>query len=490
MPDCFYRIVCLVLGAGMLASCESLRTQAEDEAPASGGSTKVGGAPVADVGGSGDAAPLPEAPEFRDPGGTLGLRALTRLALANSPLFAEAEGNLRIAQARRRTVGEWDDPEFRGGFDWDDVRVTEVKLPGPGNNDAVRRNEQASTSVRFYPPNPLEIRAELHKAMAEISYAEYFLRQVGRDVVQEVRELYQELQFLQEDIALGRGLYRLEREEHERLKRLLAEGNQLRDPVDQQQRRAVSRSGITTSSEIRFQQVRARLASVVGLPEPSRIKVEGVPNRPLLGFREDTVASLAEMAFMNNLELADLDRLQKLAEGDLKAFKAKKVPWVSFLEAGKDRTYSAHLAINDTWSVRLAMNVPIFSLFSKEGDIYREQIRSYQKQAERYRQQIERKIASAVASVKEARAGLARYDAETENIIAELREMEAGVAEAAPQKETELAHMRRVTALDRSRDRLEAEEAYHKALLELERIIRADIETVFHQQAVAASEDA
>lgn len=309
-------------------------------------------------------------------------------------------------------------------------------------------------------------------------------------MVHEVRTLYQELQFLQEDIALGRAIYRLEREEYERLQRVLDEGNQLRDPVDRQRRRAIERQGITSSPEIKFQQVRAQLAALVGLEDPGRIKVEGVPNRRVLGFHEDTVASLTEMAFMNNLKLADLDRLKRLAEGDLRGFKAKKIPWVSFIETGRDRSYSSHLAINDTWSVRIAVNVPIFSLFSKESDVYREQIRSYQNQAERYRAQIERQIASAVSNIQEAREGLARFDRETAEIIGEFEEMEASLLEAVPQKQAEVAHARRVVAMERSRERLEAEEAYHEALLNLESIIRNDIEAVFRKEAAGSGKDA
>lgn len=415
-------------------------------------------------------------PSFVDPGGDLGLRELTQMAQANSPLFAEAEGNLRVARATRRSVGTWDDPQLRAGFDWDDVRIDEINIPGPANDDSVRRNEQLATSVRLYPPNPFEVRAEMDKAMAEISYAEYYLRQVGRELVHEVREHYQELQFLQENIKMGQGLYRLEMEELERLKGL-REG-MLRDPVDRQRLAKINKTGLTTSAEIRFQQVRAELAALAGLADPSRIAVRGVPSRPLIGFRDDTVASLTEMAFMNNLELADLDRLQSLARGDLKAFKAKRIPWFSFIEGGRDRTYSRHLAISDSWTVRFGLDVPIFSMFSKEGDIYREQIRSYQKQAARYQKQIRRSVSSAVANIQETRDGLDRFDRQTREIIQELQEMEAEV-ETFPQRKADLVHRRRVTSLERSRDRLEAEEAYHDALLALEEIIRDDIEKVF-----------
>ncbi len=482
-----HRIGWLLAAGLVLVSCESLKRMrpAEESGLEAGLDTRG----ERGTGAAGESS-IPDAPSFRDPGGDLNLQALTRMAVARSPAWAGAEGNLKVAQAQRRTVGEWEDPEFRGGFDWDDVRIPEVKVPGPGNDDAVRRNEQLATSVRFYPPNPFEIRAELDKSMAEISYAEYYLRQVGRDVVHEVRTLYQELQFLQEDIALGRAIYRLEREEYERLQRVLDEGNQLRDPVDRQRRRAIERQGITSSPEIKFQQVRAQLAALVGLEDPGRIKVEGVPNRRVLGFHEDTVASLTEMAFMNNLKLADLDRLKRLAEGDLRGFKAKKIPWVSFIETGRDRSYSSHLAINDTWSVRIAVNVPIFSLFSKESDVYREQIRSYQNQAERYRAQIERQIASAVSNIQEAREGLARFDRETAEIIGEFEEMEASLLEAVPQKQAEVAHARRVVAMERSRERLEAEEAYHEALLNLESIIRNDIEAVFRKEAAGSGKDA
>ena len=192
-------------------------------------------------------------PTYDDPGGDLGLRQLTQMALGNSPLFAEAEGNLRVAKARRKIVGEWENPQFRSGFDWDDVRVPKNKAV-PGGTDEVRRNEQFATSMRFYPPNPFVIRAELDKAMAEISYAEFYLKQVGRELINETRRLYQELQFLKENISQGKGLYRLEQEEYERLDSALKAnpGQRLRAPVDQQRMAALSKRGLTSTAEIQF----------------------------------------------------------------------------------------------------------------------------------------------------------------------------------------------------------------------------------------------
>jgi len=418
-------------------------------------------------------------PTFEDPGGDLGLRELTQMALANSPQFAEAEGNLRVAKARWNIIGEWRDPEFRGGFDWDDVRV-EKASGGPGT-DTVRRNEGVDTSIRLYPPNPFELRAELDKAMAEISFAEFALRQVGKELVVEVRRLYQELQFIQESIRLGKGLYRLEIEEYDRLKKLLDAGQQLRAPVDNQRIRALGKRGIASSSKIRFDKVRSELAALAGLGNPRRISVNGVPNRPIIGFRDDTVAALSEVAFINNLKLGDLDRLQKLAKGDLRAFKAQRIPWVSFLEGGRSRTYNERLPVNDNWSVRLAIDVPIFSLFSKEGDIYKEQIRSYQKQAELYRKQIQRSVGTAISSIRETRDGLGRYDRETQSILADMQSMETEL-EKFPQQRADMLHRRNLTSLGRSRERLEAEQAYHDALLNLEEIIREDIEKVFRNR--------
>ncbi len=418
-----------------------------------------------------------ETPEFVDPGGDLGLSALTQLALANSPVFAEAEGNLRVAEARRKIIGEWRDPEVRSAFSWDDVRVREVREPG--NNDEVRRQEAFDASVRFYPPNPLETRAELVKAMAEITYAEFYLRQIGRDIVNEVRRLYQELQFLRENINMGQGLYRLEQDEHQRLDKLLAEGLP-RDIVDRQRLAMIRKSDPAGAAKIRFQKTRADLAALAGISNASRIQVRGVPNRPLVGFRDDTLQSLTEIAFINNLKLADLQRLQQIADGDLKAFNARKIPWVSFLEIGRDRTFRDHLPVKDNWSARIAFNVPIFSFFSKEGQVYKEQIRSYQKQGERYRRQVERHIASTVSNIKETRNAIGKFDSETQNIINAMREIETEL-EPDPMRQANIAHERRVTALGRSRDRLAAEQAYHDALLDLEEIIRDDIEAVFNQ---------
>ncbi len=466
-------ILVLIFAGSLLLSCQSFREPLDvSEKPIPGNAEPI------DEGISEDVS-SPELPTFDDPGGNLDLRQLTQLALANSPAFASAEGNLNVAKAQRRALRHWRDPELRTGFDWDDVRVQES--PGGPGTDTTRRNEAFDVSVRFFPPNPWEMRAELSKALAEISYAEFALRQTGREIINQVRRLYQDLQFAQEDIRLGKGVYRLELEEYERLK-----AGSLRGPADNQKLRELDRLDTTSATEIRFQALRSELAALVGLEDPSRIRVEGVPNRPVVGFRPDTVEALTEMAFMNNLEIADLDRLQKLAQGDLAAFKATKIPWVSFFEMGRDRRYNEHLPVNDQYSARLAFNVPIFSVFSKEGEVYQEQIRSYKKQAERYRKQIQRRISSRINSIKNAREGLGRFDRETASIIAKYAAVENELNDALGNQAAEVAHRRRLKALERSRERLDAEEAYHEALLDLEEIIRGDIEEVFHKRADAA----
>ncbi|MFT4640939.1 MAG: hypothetical protein ACI8T1_004272, partial [Verrucomicrobiales bacterium] len=107
--------------------------------------------------------------------------------------------------------------------------------------------------------------------------------------------------------------------------------------------------------------------------------------------------------------------------------------------------------------------------------------RSYQKQADRYRKQIERRIESAVANIRETREGLSRFDRETSEIISDLQKIEAEFT-AMPQMQAEVLHQRRTRGLGRSRDRLKAEQSYHDTLLDLEEIIRDDIEAVFREK--------
>ena len=65
-------------------------------------------------------------------------------------------------------------------------------------------------------------------------------------------------------------------------------------------------------------------------------------------------------------------------------------------------------------------------------------------------------------------------------MVADLQKIEADLS-GFPQRQAEVLHQRRTTSLERTRDRLQAEEAYHDALLALEAIIRTDIESVFNQ---------
>ena len=453
--------------SGEIAALGSIRSDASDE--------------------SADEKPMPAPTEFSDPGGDLGLRQLTELAIANSPEITAADTVTKVSRARRAIVGQWRDPELRTSFDWDDLRVNEVKEDG--NNDNIRRAESFAFSLRFYPPNPWEIRAEMHKAMAEINYADFIYKQASRDVINEVRGLYQELQFLTERARLGEGVYRLEQEEYQRLSELMKEGG-LRGPVDKARLRALkTQTGEVTSDQIRIRKVRSQLAALVGINDGSRIKVEGVPDRPMIGFGPGSEASLSEMAFLNDLTLNDLTRLQRVSKSELSAYEARKIPWLSFLSLGRDRTFRDHLAVSDSWEIGLSFNIPLFTTFSKEATIHEEQIKGYQKQVARSRRQIERQIASAVANIRATRQDLGRFDGESRDIDQSFQKMEADMAMVdLPFEKAEVLHERRSMNLSRSRDRLTAEESYHDAILDLEVLIRADVESVFVSKNPAMAE--
>src|SRR5690606_31021586 len=78
-------------------------------------------------------APEPAPVEPVDPGGNLNLNQLVRMAIANSPELARAEGDVEVARAERAAVFVIEDPEWRTDYEWDDVRRDQL------GGDQIRR---------------------------------------------------------------------------------------------------------------------------------------------------------------------------------------------------------------------------------------------------------------------------------------------------------------------------------------------------------------
>ncbi len=416
---------------------------------------------------------------FVDPGGPLNLHQLTALAIANSAVGTAAEANARVARARYATIGEWRDPELRASFDWDDLRVNEVVEAG--GTDDIRRAETLSMNVRFYLPNPWKIRAELYKSLAEIDYADFVVRQEQRNIANKVKRTYQKLQFLKARARIGDIIKELKQEEYERLDGLVRQGLSVRQQADKQRMMALRLRGRKFVSLAGIRKTRQELATLVGLNDPGRIQVTGPPNCPVIGVNALLLPTLTEIAYVQDPEINSVNRKRELARGDLSAFEARKIPWFSFIYIGRDSVYRDNLVTKDTYEIGLAIKVPIFTMFSKEESIYREQIRGFQKQAAQHRRQIERRIAGILMTIRTLQEDLERFDRESDEIGIAYREIrESGD----PIARTEFAQQQTVMRLERVLERLVLAEAYHESILDLENIVRMDIEEIFTEQSV------
>lgn len=405
--------------------------------------------------------------------GSLGLEELTRLAIERSPEIKKAESDLRVAQAKRNVIRLFKNPEVRPSYSWDNPQQNSL------SGDRLREERSYGARIRLFPPNPWEMKTELRKIAQEESFADHFLTLLARQVAMEVRELYVHAQFMDEQVRIIDGAVQLDTRELDRLSKLLADGSIRRDAVDQQRIKATNKRGNGLVIASKINQAKAKLAAYVGLEDPRRIAVQGVPIAPLLDFHTDSAEVLASMAFLNNLEIAKISYGEALAQGKLQTLKAKKIPWFSFVEVGQSSDYrksdkGGTSRVNDNYGINLAIEVPIFTWLGKESRIYEEEIRGARAQVALYRERLLRQVRSAIANVRAASSSLADYDRDTVQITKELEEATAsGLAERVFEKDEAL--------LNRRKERVEVEEGYYLAVLELEKIIGSDIRSAFRQ---------
>lgn len=366
-------------------------------------------------------------------------------------------------------------------------RVVEESREVIKHDDAYSRDDQLSLLIRFRLPNPWERRANIQIAAAETARAESEYLIEEDKVILTVRELYEELTMLENtqrsSVALG-GLYQNYRQKFEainlpELADVTADIRREsgRNKLDQREHRAD------------IARVREELSSFCGLNKPERIKISDRPVRRMVSVKELDVEYLSSIAQLHRSDLLDLQSRHQLAKAELMGAKARRIPFVTFIDGGWSTTQTTgRTGESDEWAIRAGVTLPIFDWLgiNKAHKEFEKATEVYSRQIENQQRLIRLEISQAIARIKEATDELGTYEADYAQVKADAeRSLKETAIDPIKLQKTEYQ-------LDELRSRFESERHevwsdYHKAVMALEHAIGTRLEKVMAPGAPGAA---
>lgn len=347
--------------------------------------------------------------------------------------------------------------------------------------DRLARDQTASVKVRFWLPKPAEMKALIDQAARRVEMANYQITAAERQVILEVREQYEQLQFLSRKLAVSKSQISIIEKHVEREQKLLNSGGAF--TLDQLSFEDLKIPGLelaVDAAEMELEAAKRALAARVGLADGSRIRVDDNLLRSGISLRDTDLDYLTLMAFAHRGEVGILQHEQAIAESELHLVKTKRIPWFSFLEAAyaNDSTGGQHT--NDNYGVQVGVILPLFSEIAKEEDVAEARLQSYYAMLEANQKSIANEVAEAFKSVNDA----TRHRARTNDAVARHSEKMARRAEDLEASENLAAkeQLRYDTEMQQHKLReyqLSADRLYNQSLIRLEKALGADLDRVF-----------
>lgn len=347
--------------------------------------------------------------------------------------------------------------------------------------DIYARDETTSVRVRFWLPKPWERTALINQAAKRVDLANYEITAAERRVIIEVREQYEELQYLFKKIEASRGEIAIIEQHVANEKDLLDAGGTF--TLDQLSFEDLKIPGITLAleaAETELNAAKRALAARVGLANGSRIRVTDQLLRSGIDLQSADLEYLTRMSFAHRSEVGILEHEQAIAEAELKVVKSKRIPWFSFIEAGyaQDSTGGTHS--NDNYGVQVGIVLPLFSWLAKDKEVVEARIDSFYASLDANQKSIANEVAEAFRSVKEATS----YRSRTEAAVAQHTEAMAERAKSLEASEDLAAkeELRYDAEIERNNLRqyiLTADRLFNQSLIRLEQALGADLDQVF-----------
>jgi outer membrane protein TolC len=348
--------------------------------------------------------------------------------------------------------------------------------------DRLARDQSTSAKIRFWIPKPWETKALINQAAKEVELANYEVTAAEREVILEVREDYEDLQYLYKKLKASTSKIAIIKRHVAKEAALLEASDEL--TVDNLGFEDIKIPGIEMEQQAlsnELTRAKRELAARVGLEDGSRIRVTDKLLRTTINLEGTDLDYLTRMAFVHRGEVGILKHEQAIVESELDIIKSKRIPWVSFIEAAyaKDSTGGNHT--NDNYGVQFGVVLPLFSWLSKDEEVVQARIESYYSSISANQKNIANEVSEAFRSVKESAHGRRRAEAASSVAGEKLETLKKRLENS----EDLFAIERLRYDVESKRDDfykyiLAADRRYNQSLISLEKALGADLDQVFN----------
>jgi outer membrane protein TolC len=419
--------------------------------------------------------------------GSITLEQAIARASASSDEVAGLVATVNVVAKEKLASGDLRDPELRVGIGEDDGDSDRVRtIVGPSadtETGSTTRDQSAySLALRMFPRSPWTRNARLSAGRAKIFAAVADLLQARWDLENDVRRLFAELHFLNQDKALMdelTGIYRVAVEN-------ARQGYQA-DHMTVAHVMTASRRYLGTMSDRdevtrRRANARRKLATLVALSTDDLHIDFATKPAAELPFESLTTKALESQALNHRRDLAVLYWQKASAEAMLREARADRRPWFTFVEGayGKressmnrrlvgasDTTLTADDGDETEWGIRTGITLPLFPWANHSVDVRQAQYRRAAIHELRAREQVKRDIQNAVTALTEISKARETYRRDTNPLIQEMDKVLKGIESVEGLDPTDVARLRG-QILESRRLNLESELEYRLAVIALE----------------------
>ena len=328
---------------------------------------------------------------------------------------------------------------------------------------------------RLYVPHPAIRKARIKKAEQEIKLAQETAKAEENSVVLRIREEYEQLQYLKARIEILKTENAAALSYSTNQSKMLNNGFITIDKVEY-----VDSDGISVdAAELEYLAQLDKIAAMVGLESSAQIRVTDNIISPSINLDETNLEYLIRMALANRGELLVLKTKGQIAKSSLDESHAKRIPWFDYLQAEIGREDEGGERTGNSWGIQFAMSIPLFSWMNDESGIQEAAIANYYAQSGATQKIITSEVVAGYQNLKRAKSyrEKASTHAEIQNKYnAEFIErIENAERHRAEKIRFEIARNTAKT----NENRLDAERAYNKALMQLEKALGSPLGKVF-----------
>ena len=401
--------------------------------------------------------------------GVLNLDIAIDRAVANSDEIVALATEVGVASQRRLAAWDIPNPILRQRQTRGTSETEERAGPGTSSEDSWGYR----VGLRFYIPNPWQCSsrvsaesANIYAAIAELVHAKWL-------VANNIQRLFVEIHYLQEDLKVVSQLADIHQDVLELMNRRAAQRQATARDTMTASRRYLAALSDRDETVRDLARVRRELASLVAASADDMHIVVDNHTLPVLNLANVDRRKLEKQALNNRADLSALFWRTSATRALYREAVYGRIPWFDHVQLGyayalqedeQDDTES------DTWRVRTALVLPVFSWSNHETDILRAEYRGADTLERKAGGRVAREIRDAMDAIESISRNRAAYEREIQPIVNGMQTVLDNVKTQSGIDPGDVAEIRQ-EILESQRIKLESWLEYHLAVIRLQEVL-------------------